>query len=155
MTTKRVVAEWQIQLIWFLAGVFATGAVWYFLSRDQFLSAGLSAVSAVALAAVAVRLQRINDRSSRFKAHREGLAGFLQEAEAMLRKHTGQRIPAEEHNAWVAQVENYLREQLDTSYIARFNNFSGMTFFSGSGAEKNSIDGRCRRLHEFIKEFSE
>lgn len=153
--TTRLVPDWQVQLDWFLASVFATGALWYFLSRDDFLPAGMSAVAAVALGTVAVRLQRLNDRSARFRSRREDLARSLDEAERLLRAHTGRRLPADVAHDWIARVEKYLREQLDPSYVARFGNFSGMTFFSGAGPEKNAIDGHCRRLHEFIREFSE
>jgi hypothetical protein len=152
---KRLVPDWQVQLVWFLAGVFATGAAWYFLSRDEFLSAGVSAAAAAVLATVAVLLQRLNDRSVRFAANRENLARLLSEAEDLFRAHSGRRIPEDTYNDWVARATKYLREQMDESYAARFSNFSGMTFFSGSGPEKNALDGHCRRLHEFIREFTE
>jgi hypothetical protein len=154
-TSKRPVPDWQVQLIWFLASIFATGALWYFLSRDEILLAVMSMFAATALAAVAVALHRLNDRSARFKFHRENLARFLGEAEHLLHSYSGQRLPADATHAWAARVETYLREQLDSSYIARFRNFSGMVFFSGSGSERNAIDGHSRRLHEFIKEFGE
>lgn len=152
---KRLVPDWQVQLVWFMAGVFATGAAWYFLSRDEFLPAGSSAAAAVVLATVAVLLQRLNDRNVRFSGYRENLARLLNEAEALFRAHNGQRIPEDAYKDWVARATKYLREQLDESYVARFGNFSGMTFFSGSGPEKNALDGHCRRLHEFIREFTE
>ena len=155
MTMKRLVPDWQVQLVWFLASVFATGALWYFLSRDEFLPALVSAGAAVALATIAVRLHRLNDRSARLKTHRENLARFLEEAEAMLQRHSGQRVPADAYTDWVTRAKGYLRDQLDQSYVARFSNFSGMTFFAGAGPEKNAIDGHCRRLNEFIREFNE
>lgn len=152
---KRLIPDWQVQLIWFLAGVFATGSSWYFLSRDEFLPAGVSAAAAVVLAAVAVFLQRLNDRSVRFAGYRENLARILNEAENLFRVHKGGRIPEDAFKEWVLRATTYLREQLDESYVARFRNFSGMTFFSGSGPEKNALDGHCRRLHEFMREFAE
>jgi len=153
---KRSVPDWLVQLVWFLAGVYATGALWYFLSRDDPLSAALSFCGAVVLAFVAVQLHRLNDKSSRFKAHREQLAGFMKEAEVLLARSTEEPLPVPEHNEWVARVEAYLREQLDNSYAARFGNFSGMTFHSDGSQRsqnRNSINGRSTRLHEFITEF--
>lgn len=157
MAVKRPVPEWLTPLVWFLASVFATGAIWYFLSREELLPAALSAVAAITLVVVAVQLQRLNDRSARFREHRENLGRFLDEAGSILNRYSGpgQRVPKEEHDNWVTRVQTYLSEQLDASYVARFNNFSGMTFFSGSGPEKNSVNGHCRRLHEFIKELGE
>lgn len=152
---KRLVPEWKVQLVWFLAGVFATGAVWYFLSRDELLPAGVSAASAVVLIGVAVLLQGLNDRSVRFSRHRENLARFLNEAEDLFRVHNGRRIPEDAYKDWVVRTTTYLRDQLDESYVTRFGNFSGMTFFSGGGPERIALEGHCRRLHEFIREFAE
>jgi hypothetical protein len=155
---KRAVPDWLVQLVWFLAGVYATGALWYFLSRDDSLSAALSFGGAVVLTFVAVQLHRLNDRTSRFKAYRERLGGFIKEAEVLLARSAEEPLPIQEYTEWAARVENYLTECLDASYGVRFGNFSGMTFY-GDGSEKstyeNSISGRSTRLHQFITEFSE
>ena len=74
---KRPVPPWLLQLVWFLAGIYATGAFWFFLSRDEFLSAALSLVGAVVLAIVAIHLHRLNDRDVRFRTRRERLAQFI------------------------------------------------------------------------------
>ena len=154
---KRTVPDWLVQLVWFIAGIYATGALWYFLSRDDFLSAALSLGGAVMLTFVAVQLNRLNDKSTRYKAHREQLAGFMKEAEVLRTRSTEVPLPVQAHNEWVARVEAYLTEQLDASYAARLGNFSGLTFY-GDGSQKseyeNSINGRSKRLHEFITEFS-
>ncbi len=59
------------------------------------------------------------------------------------------------HYDWVEKVNSYFQKHKGAGYEVRLNDFSGMTFF-GDGSEKskyaNSIDGRLRRLHEFIKE---
>ena len=154
---KRSVPDWLVQLVWFLASVYATGALWYFLSRDDLLSAAFSLCGAVVLVFVAIQLHRLNDGSSRFKAHREQLAVFMKEAEGLRARSVEEPLPVPAHNEWVSRVEAYLKEQLDASYAARFGNFSGMTFY-GDGSQRseyeNSIRGRSTRLHEFIKEFS-
>ena len=53
---KRNIPDWLIQLVWFLAGVYGTGALWYFLSRDDILSSMLSLGGAATLAFVAIQL---------------------------------------------------------------------------------------------------
>ena len=151
---KRNIPDWLIQLVWFLAGVYGTGALWYFLSRDDILSSTLSLAGAAILTFVAVQLIRLNDRSTRFKVRREKLADFMKEAEVLQNRSTEEPLPIQEHNDWVTRVEEYLKEQLDSSYVARLSNFNGMTFFGGSDY-KNSLIGRSARLHEFITEFSE
>jgi hypothetical protein len=155
---KRPVPPWLVQLVWFLAGIFATGAPWYFLSRDDILSAALSFAVAFVLALVAVQLHRLNDKDARFKVRRERLAHFMREAESLLNRSNEEPLPIQEHNSWVARVEAYLNEEMDSSYAARFGNFSGMPFY-GDGSPRSSfrtsLDGRSRRLHEFITEFSE
>ena len=154
---KHVVPDWLVQLVWFLAGVYGTGALWYFLSRDDYLSATFSLGGAAILTFVATQLHRINDRTSRLKVHREHLAAFLKEAEALLARSSENPLPAQAHNEWIARTETYLREQLDASYAACLGNFSGITFYGNGSQEsgyKNAINGRCTRLHQFITELS-
>jgi hypothetical protein len=155
---KRIVPAWLLQLVWFLAGIFATGALWYFLSRDDTLSATLSFIGAAVLTVVAIQLHRLNDKDARFRTRREKLAQFMKEAESLLKKCDENPLPIQEHNEWVARVEVYLNDEVDSSYATRFGNFSGITFY-GDGSQrssfKNSLQGRSKRLHEFISEFSE
>ena len=155
---RRPVPPWVLQLVWFLAGVFATGAFWFFLSRGEYLPAWLSVAATVAFAVVAIQLHRINDRDARFRSRREALAAFMEQAALMAARTAQEPLPVKAHNEWIARVESYLRSELDTSYAARFGNFSGMTFY-GDGSPrsnfKNSLDGRTRRLHEFIRELAE
>jgi hypothetical protein len=65
-------------------------------------------------------------------------------------------LPIAEHNAWVDRMNAYFAEQNAEEYAVRLSDFSGMTFY-GDGSERsrmsNSIDGRSRRLHEFIAEI--
>jgi hypothetical protein len=156
---KRPVPSWLQQLVWFAAGIFATGAVWYFLSRGDYWAAVLSFVAAGILVLVAVQLHRLNDREARFRRRREQLAQFLKEGESLLTRINAEPLPIKDHDDWLARVQTYLSNEVDASYVARFGNFSGMTFFSGDDSPRSSlrisVDGRCRRLHEFISEFSE
>ena len=90
----------------------------------------------------------------------DAVAFFLTEGEALLgRLHkddTHQLEPAVEK--WINGTISFLRTNLNEGYVARLNNFSGMTFL-GDGSPKstlrNKIDGRLRRLNEFIAELSQ
>jgi len=57
----RSVPDWTIQVAWWVSGVFATGAVWYFLSTNNVAYAIGSALIAVLFAGVAVFLHRRKD----------------------------------------------------------------------------------------------
>jgi len=152
------IPNWLLQLVWFLASIFASGALWYFLSRDDVLSSVSSFCAATVLTIVAVQLPRLNDRDARFRARREKLGQFLKDAESLMKRRDEEPLPFQEHNDWVARVEAYLRSEADSSYAARFSNFSGMTFYvdgTPKSAFDNSLQGRSSRLHEFIREFSE
>lgn len=160
MTTKprTLVSDRVIQLVWFIAGVYGTGALWFYLSRDEYVPAIASTGAAFALAAVAVYLHGLNDRSKRNRETREALARFLKEGEALAARANENPPPIAEHNAWVSRVEQFLTASLDASYTARFSNFYGMTLYASSNANsgyKASIDGRSRRLHEFLAELSQ
>jgi hypothetical protein len=155
---KRPIPEWLSTLAWFVASIFATGAVWFYLGKEDYLATGLSVLGAVTIAVVAIVLQRLNDRSARFRVVRNQLSEFIKQAESLLHRQNEMPLPIKDHNDWTAAVEAYLRSTLDQSYVVRFGNFSGMTFFS-DGSERatyrNSLDGRVRRLNEFIQEFRE
>jgi hypothetical protein len=155
---RRLVPPWLLQLVWFLASIYAGGAFWFFLSRGEYLPAALSLAGTVVLTLVAVQLHRLNDREARFRSRREKLATFAEEVAALLNKTSAESVPTEEYGEWVTSVEMYLRTEMDASYAARFGNFSGMTFY-GDGSQqsnfKNSLEGRMRRLHEFMREFAE
>jgi hypothetical protein len=84
------------------------------------------------------------------------LAQFLRDAQA-LRKRVGETpLPIADHNAWVDRMSTYFAEQNAEEYAVRLSDFSGMTFY-GDVSERSkmltSIEGRSRRLHEFISEL--
>ncbi|MDQ7815874.1 MAG: hypothetical protein RDU14_02530 [Melioribacteraceae bacterium] len=58
----RKVPEWLIQSSWFLAGVCATGAVWYLLSIKEYFGATIAGIGAVIFYLLAVFLHRSNDK---------------------------------------------------------------------------------------------
>lgn len=55
---KKQVPDWLVQLTWFVAGIFATGALWYFISVKSMVSALAAALSAIVFCALAVWLHR-------------------------------------------------------------------------------------------------
>src|SRR5688572_2847077 len=84
-------------------------------------------------------------------------AAFLAEAQ-QLRSCLGENpLPIAEHNSWVDRVSLYLRDNFGKAHEVRFSDFSGMVFYGGGGSERSmmskSLEGRSRRLHEFLAEL--
>lgn len=102
-----------------------------------------------------IKEEKITPAERRHQA--EKLATFIQEAQALRARLDQTPLPVTDHNTWVARVEAWLRDSLGAAYVVRFRDFSGMTFY-GDSSEKSkmskSLDGRSRRLHEFIAELS-
>lgn len=67
----RAVPDWSIQLCWWISAIFATGAVWYFLSTKNYWASGGSVVGAVVFAAAAVLLHQRRDGIARDEAARK------------------------------------------------------------------------------------
>lgn len=88
--------------------------------------------------------------------HKDQLAAFLVEAQRLRNRTNEVPLPLPDHNAWVNRVSQYLKEHFGNAHEVRFSDFSGMTFY-GDGSERSkmfqSLDGRSRRLHEFISEM--
>jgi hypothetical protein len=61
----RHVPDWAIQVCWWISGIFATGAVWYFLSLKDVPWAIASAIAAAFFALVAIGLHRRKDAATR------------------------------------------------------------------------------------------
>lgn len=57
----RTVPDWWIQVAWSLFGICATGALWYFLSTNNLVYAGVSGFLAALFAVVAIFLHRKKD----------------------------------------------------------------------------------------------
>ncbi|TAK89878.1 MAG: hypothetical protein EPO06_10725 [Burkholderiaceae bacterium] len=89
--------------------------------------------------------------------HAEKLASFIVEGQRLRERLSEVPPPVGEHNAWVERVNDYLRTNVGAAYEVRFGDFSGMTFYGDASERSNmsrSIEGRSRRLHEFIAELS-
>jgi hypothetical protein len=78
---SKAIPDWLVQVVWFAAGICATGAVWYFLSQKDYTWTVVAALGALVLAVLAVYLHRCKD--SRNRRHREQLATFLAEAQRL------------------------------------------------------------------------
>lgn len=87
----------------------------------------------------------------------EKIADFIQEGQALRARLNETPLPIQEHNEWIDRMAKYFRRHKGAPYETRISDFSGMTFY-GDGSERsklsNSIEGRVRRLHEFISEIS-
>jgi hypothetical protein len=87
----------------------------------------------------------------------EELAEFLAEAQKLRGRLNENPLPIQDHDNWVSRVSGYLKQKLGSAYEVRFSDFSGMTFY-GDGSERSkmsrSLEGRSRRLNEFISEIS-
>jgi hypothetical protein len=154
---SKVIPDWMVQVAWFAAGVCATGAFWYFLSQNDYTWTVVTGLGALVFAGLAVYLHARKDGSSRDHRHRERLATFLTEAQRLRRRLDEVPLPVRDYNEWVDRVGGYLRQNLGKAYEVRFSDFSGM-IFHGDSSERSqmsrSIDGRSRRLSEFMSELS-
>ena len=59
---NRTVPDWAIQTCWWFSGIFATGALWYFLSIKNYSYVAGSGALAVAFALAAIVLHRRKDQ---------------------------------------------------------------------------------------------
>lgn len=153
----KLIPDWMVQVAWFAAGICATGAFWYFLSQKDYTGTVLTGLGALIFAGLAVYLHIRKDGSARKHVHREQLAAFLTEAQRLRTRIDEVPLPIGDHNEWVDRIDGYLRQNLGKAYEVRFSDFSGM-IFHGDGSERSvmsrSIDGRSRRLNEFMSELS-
>jgi hypothetical protein len=58
---KQKIPDWAIQASWWASGIFATGAAWYFLSKEEYVYTCLSIAGAGGFAALAIFLHRRNE----------------------------------------------------------------------------------------------
>lgn len=96
-----------------------------------------------------------NESKKKDKEFVNKLSQFIVEGGELRKRSIEDPLPIQEHNDWVENIRNFL-VQSDKSYlVARLDDASGMTFFV-DGSEKSqfnkSINGRVRRLNEFISE---
>lgn len=84
------------------------------------------------------------------------LSEFIREGQTLRARSSENPLPIEDHNTWVDHNSSYLIGENKAPYETRLRDFSGMVFYV-DGSEKSkyerSIDGRIRRLHEFLAEI--
>ena len=84
------------------------------------------------------------------------LADFVREGQQLRARSRENPLPIQAHNEWIDRMSAYFQNHKGRGYAVRLSDFSGMTFYS-DGSERakfeNSIDGRLRRLHEFLSEL--
>jgi hypothetical protein len=84
------------------------------------------------------------------------VSDFVREGQELRARSGEDPLPIQAHNDWVARMTAYFRNHKGRGYEVRLNDFSGMPFY-GDGSERakfeDSIDGRIRRLHEFLGEL--
>jgi hypothetical protein len=152
----KAIPDWMIQVAWFAAGICATGAFWYFLSQKEHTWTIVAAVGALGFASLAICLHMRKDGPAQRHRYTEQMAAFLTEAQQLRARLDDTPLPIQAHNEWVERVGMYLRENLGQAYEMRFGDFSGMIFY-GNGSERStlsrSLEGRSRRLHEFMSEL--
>ena len=84
------------------------------------------------------------------------VAQFIREGQDLRARLNEEPLPIQEHNDWVDRMVSYFKQYKGHAYVVRLSDFSGMTFLGdGSARSKMSmlIDGRIRRLNEFISEL--
>jgi hypothetical protein len=93
---------------------------------------------------------------SRTHVTEQDLSGFIRDGQRLRERSREDPIPIAEHNAWVERMTAFFKTRKGHGYDVRLNDFSGMTFLgdeSDRSKFERSIDGRIRRLHEFLKEL--
>lgn len=148
MNLKRVLAT--IEFLAFVACIYF-GVRWYIdpsgINEPPF------AVSAF-VATILMELIRRHTPSSGIDP--EKLVEFIQEGQALHARVKKGNLTIQEITDWVDCMNIYFRQHKGRTYEVRLSDFSGMTFL-GDASERSqmsrAIDGRVRRLHEFISEL--
>ncbi len=116
--------------------------VWLFSGIGIFVFAGL-----IGLVRFFIARRRIDPNK---------VAQFMREGQDLRARLNEEPLPIQEHNDWVDRMVSYFKHHKGRAYEARLSDFSGMTFY-GDGSERSrmstSIEGRVRRLHEFVSEL--
>lgn len=145
---KRLVVP-AIELCGLIAAVYF-GVQWYLNPQGNY-------EAAFALSGVVALLAGWFRRHFRTGVEAQEISTFIEQGQGLMSRKDESPLPIEEHNAWVTRMETYFRKFGRADYGVRLSDFSGLTFY-GDGSEKSkysrSIDGRLRRLHEFLRELA-
>jgi hypothetical protein len=108
--------NWFLQVMWFGAGVGGTGAVWYFLSQQNYQAAVWTGVATLVVVVVAVVLHIRNDR-----LQSEQKSGSVNASEPQTATATSN--PAPERPA-AEEPKVYLQEKSPDEVVARINSLN-------------------------------
>jgi hypothetical protein len=108
-----LIPEWVLLLTWFVAGLGATGAFWYFLGQKHYRTALTSAVATIILTVLAISLHIYNDRVRRSLESRSEASGSTPAPAprsptvgAGASTTSSQSLDATENNAWQGALAN-------------------------------------------------
>ena len=131
-----------------LCGIMAAicfGVQWYLNPNGDY-------EAAVVLSGVVAALAEWFRRHLRSRMDPAELSAFLQQGQVLLGRKNERPLPVQDHNEWVERMERYFKKLGRPDYAVRLSDFTGFTFLADSEFAK-SIDGRLRRLHEFLREL--
>jgi len=95
-------------------------------------------------------------RAQNQKRIAEAFSDFIIKGQQLHARLDEDPLPIKDHNDWVDSVGEYLRNNLGRDYEVRFSDFSGLVFYGDSSDKSKmnkSIEGRIRRLQEFLSEI--
>jgi hypothetical protein len=145
---KRYVVP-AIELCGFIAAIYF-GVQWY-------LNLQGNNEAAFALSGVVAALAEWFRRHLRTGVAAQEISAFIEQGQRLMSRKQEDPLPIGEHNAWVEEMETYFRKFGRADYVVRLSDFSGLTFYC-DGSEKSkyskALDGRLRRLHEFLRELA-
>lgn len=108
------------------------------------------------IAAIWFFWDKIASWSGRARVTEQEISEFIRDGQRLRERSGEDPLPVAEHNVWVERMTTYFKGRKGRGYEVRLNDFSGMTFF-GDGSDRSkferSVEGRIRRLHEFLKEL--
>jgi hypothetical protein len=121
----KQIPDWILQAIWFVAGIFATGALWYFISINNATMAAISMAFAVFFALLAIYLHRSRDahkakeealRKEKERLHREIFLSVGEERVTFEELHRSSeydiiKVNANQHYLGVASEHFWIRER--------------------------------------------
>jgi hypothetical protein len=81
-----------------------------------------------------IKLEGQLDDKGKKKKRRETLGVFLEQGQTLKRKCANEKDPPpnEEADTWASEVESYLSDELDDSYISRFRSSAGVPLTANS-----------------------
>jgi len=163
--------DWLLQLTWFVAGVFATGAFWYFLAQHSYKGTLWTGLAAAALALLAVAGHIRNDIIRRRQPGKDEITieadGEVVRFTEMLRsvQHDVVKIHAHTHTLGVAAEYEWLRRRYPKSKRLS-QGLTTLDLITGKGRAKYSAnqihfdileiqlaDGRKKEIYFDISSF--